>query len=257
MPAEAYYTFSLTVAEGKRLIGKGVAALPCVQRALVEGTIVVTRSTTSGYVLEELLGEPINRLDFVTGRTLPSAHADRARLLSADIPEMVLRGGVVDEHADPETITEELRAGDVVIKSPNALDYCQGLVGYLIGAPTGGTVGKYLGPTHGRHLHFVAPCGLEKQVAGDVVEASALLTEASERLQGPSLWVTPAEIVTELEAIELLTGAMAVQIAAGGIMGAEGAAWITALGEVEQIDAVKALIDDVHGEPGLLEYAQG
>ena len=36
-------------------------------------------------------------------------------------------------------IADELRAGDVVIKSPNALDYCQGLVGYLIGAPTGGT----------------------------------------------------------------------------------------------------------------------
>jgi len=257
MPAEAYYTFSLTVAEGKRLIAKGVAALPCVRRAMVEGTVVVTRSTTSGYVLEELLGESINRLAFVTGRTLPSAHPDRAKLLSADIPEMVLRGGAVDECADPETITGELRAGDVVIKSPNALDYCEGLVGYLIGAPTGGTVSKYLGPTHGRHLHFVAPCGLEKQIAGHLIEASALLTEAAERLRGPSLWVTPAEIVTELEAIELLTGAVAVQIAAGGIMGAEGAAWITALGDAVQIDAVKALIEDVHGEPELLEYAQG
>ena len=257
MPADAYYTFSLTVAEGKRLLGKGVAALPCVQRAMAEGTVVVTRSTTSGYVLEELLGKSISRLDFVTGRTLPSAHADRAKLLSAEIPEMVLRGGAVDEGADAETIADELRSGDVVIKSPNALDYCQGLVGYLIGAPTGGTVGKYLGPSHGRHLHFVAPCGLEKQIAGDLIEASALLTEAAERLQGPSLWVTPAEIVTELEAIELLTGAMAVQVAAGGIMGAEGGAWITAVGEQQQIDAVQALIDDVHGEPELLEYAKG
>ena len=256
MPAEAYYTFSLTVAEGKRLIGKGVAALPCVRRALAEGTVVVTRSTTSGYVLEELLGTPINRLDFVTGRTLPSAHPERGKLLSAEIPETILRGGEIDAGADAETITGELRAGDVVIKSPNALDYCQGLVGYLIGAPTGGTVGKYLGPTHGRHLHFVAPCGLEKQIAGDLIEASALLTEAGERLQGPSLWVTPAEIVTELEAIEFLTGACAMQIGAGGIMGAEGAVWLTAFGTDEQIERVNDLIESVQGEPEMLEYAQ-
>lgn len=256
MAADAWYTFSLTVAEAKRLIGKGVAVLPCVQRAMAEGTIVVTRSTTSGYVLEELLGRKVERLKFVTGKTLPSGHPERGKLVSAEMPEMILRQGTIDENADPEAVPGELGAGDVVIKSPNALDYARGLVGYLIGAPDGGTVGKYLGPSHGKHVHFVAPCGLEKQIAGDLVEASQLLMAAGERLRGPSLWVTPAEIVTELDAIELLTGARAVQIAAGGILGAEGAVWIAAYGTEQQIDAVKTLIDEVHGEPDLLEYAQ-
>ncbi|MGD9495836.1 MAG: hypothetical protein AB7Y46_05970 [Armatimonadota bacterium] len=257
MAHEAYFTFSLSVAEGKRLIGKGVAALPVVRRAMRSGTIVITRSTTNGYVAEELLGRRIDRLRFVTGRTLPSAHPERGKLLSAELPEMVLRNGELDAEADPDALLEELRAGDVIIKSPNALDRRAGMVGYLIGAPTGGTVGRYLGPTHGRHLHFVAPCGLEKQVATDLVAASALLGEAGEKLQGPSLWVTPAEIVTELEAISLLTGAAAVQIAAGGIMGAEGAVWITACGTSEQVAGVRELVDVVHGEPELLEYAQG
>lgn len=255
MPAEAYFTFSLTVAESKRLIAKGVAAMPEVQRAMRQGIVVVTRGTTAGYVLEELLGREVDRRSFVTGRTVPSGHPERSKLLSADTPEVVFRNGEMGEEG--EGLLDELKAGDVIIKSPNALEYGAGLVGYLIGAPTGGTVGKYLGPTHGKHLHFVAPCGLEKQVAGDLVEAAAVLMEAGDLAQGPSLWVTPAEIVTELEAIELLTGAVALQIAAGGIMGAEGAVWLTAFGEVDEVDAVRELIEEVRGEPEMLEYAQG
>jgi len=253
IPAEAYYTFSLTVAEGKRLIGKGVAALPQVQQAMEEGIVVVTRSTTSGYVLEELLGEEIDRTSFVTGKTLPSGHPERGKMLSADTPEVVFRKGERGEGGDD--LLGELSAGDVIIKSPNALDYDAGLVGYLIGASSGGTVDKYLGHCHGKHLHFIAPCGLEKQVADDLVAASEILMAAGERLSGPSLWVTPAEIMTELDAIGLLTGACAMQIAAGGIMGAEGAAWITAFGSEDEIAQVRELVESVQGEPEMLEYA--
>lgn len=248
----SWHTFSLTVAEGKRLIGKAVAALPRVREAMGNGIVVVTRSTTSGYVLEELLGEEVDRRSFVTGKTLPSGNPERGKLLSADTPEVVFRNGERGEAGDD--LMDELSAGDVVIKSPNALKYEDGLVGYLIGASTGGTVGTYLGPSHGKHLHFIAPCGLEKQVAGDLVAASRALTAAGAALRGPSLWVTPAEIVTELDAIRVLTGAEAMQISAGGIMGAEGAAWITACGNEEEIAKVQALIEDVQGEPSMLEY---
>ncbi len=257
MSAEAYVTFSLTVAEGKRLIAKGLARLPQVERAMAEGIVVITRSTTSGYVLEELLGESVDRSSFVTGRTLPAGHPERGEMLSADMPEAVLRAGVRDEHYDEGALVDELSAGDVIVKSPNALDYRRGVVGYLIGAPTGGTVGKYLGPAHGKHLHFVAPCGLEKQVASDLVQASRLMAEAGEKGEGPALWTTPAQIVTELDAIELLTGAGAMQVAAGGVMGAEGAVWITAFGTEAEIAAVNAHVEEVHGEPDMLEYVQG
>jgi hypothetical protein len=65
-------------------------------------------------------------------------------MLSADTPEVVFRNGERGEGDDD--LLDELSAGDVIIKSPNALEYDAGLVGYLIGASTGGTVGKYLGP---------------------------------------------------------------------------------------------------------------
>jgi hypothetical protein len=220
---------------------------------MADGVVVVTRSTTSGYVLEELLGEEIDRTNFVTGKTLPSGHPQRGKMLSADTPEVVFRNGERGEGGDD--LFDELSAGDVVIKSPNALDYNAGLVGYLIGAATGGTVSTYLGPSHGKHLHFVAPCGLEKQVAEDMVAASEILMEAGKQLRGPSLWVTPAEIMTEIDAIGLLTGACAMQIAAGGVMGAEGAVWLTAFGTENEVRQVQELIDSVQGEPSMLEYA--
>ncbi len=50
---------SLTPSEGKRLIGMSVAQMDAVQHALREGIIVVATSTTTGYVLEELLKEEI------------------------------------------------------------------------------------------------------------------------------------------------------------------------------------------------------
>lgn len=43
--------FVLTVSESKRLIAKGVAALPEVKRAMEEGMVVVATGTTNAYVL--------------------------------------------------------------------------------------------------------------------------------------------------------------------------------------------------------------
>jgi len=250
-------SFSLTVAEGKRLIAKGVAQLPCVKRALERGMIVVTKGTTVGYVVEELLGKPIDRMAYCLGKTLPSGHPERARLFAGDLPEFVLRNGEVVAGMDLGAGLAEMRAGDVVIKGANALDYERGLVGHLVGHPTGGTMGKVLGCVHGRQLHFVCPVGLEKQVAGSLRETAAAVTSAGELVAGgPGLWVMPAEIVTELEAISLLTGASARQIAAGGVLGAEGACWIMATGSSEQIAEVERLVDEVQGEPSLLEYAE-
>jgi len=46
---------TLTPSEGKRLIGMAVAQMEVVQNALREGTIVIATSTSTAYVLEELL----------------------------------------------------------------------------------------------------------------------------------------------------------------------------------------------------------
>jgi len=47
----------------------------------------------------------------------------------------------------------------------------------------------------------------------------------------PSMWLLTGEIVTELEAIKMLTGATAFQANAGGIGGAEGGSWLVFQGD--------------------------
>jgi len=61
----------LTVAESKRLIAKGVAALPQVQRAMKEGMLVVATGTTNAYVLQELWEKDFDLRRYRSGMTTP------------------------------------------------------------------------------------------------------------------------------------------------------------------------------------------
>ena len=59
---------ALTPSESKRVIAKGVAALPEVKRAMERGLIVVGRGTTNAFVVEELTGEKIeNKSHYAAG----------------------------------------------------------------------------------------------------------------------------------------------------------------------------------------------
>jgi len=51
----------------KRLIAKGVVAMPLVKNALAKGTVVITLGTTNAIVAEEILGRPIDRGAFAAG----------------------------------------------------------------------------------------------------------------------------------------------------------------------------------------------
>jgi len=67
-----------------------------------------------------------------------------------------------------------------------------------------------------RKVHLIIPVGLEKQVAGDLVDLTLKMREPMESLNDlPSMWLLTGEIVTELEAIKMLTGATAFQVNAG------------------------------------------
>ncbi|HAJ28233.1 MAG TPA: hypothetical protein DCG53_13490, partial [Syntrophus sp. (in: bacteria)] len=60
--------FTLTPAESKRLIGKGVAALPEIQHAQKNGYLLVGRGSTNAYILEELLGKKIKKEGYTAGQ---------------------------------------------------------------------------------------------------------------------------------------------------------------------------------------------
>jgi hypothetical protein len=239
---------SFTVSESKRLIARGVAAFDIVRRALDSGIVAVLPGTTNGYVIEELTGEPFDKPRYVAGRTLPFGFPGQT-------PTNTSAGLVLDRGQRLAVKAEEAVAkmgpGDVLIKGANALNYERRQAGVLIGHPTGGNVGVALGTVVARRIRYLLPVGLEKSVPGNLHEAAALMNRDPDG-KGPTLWVVPGDIFTEIEALEVLTGARAVPAGAGGIAGAEGAVWLAIFGDRETLERTETLIESIRGEPPFL-----
>lgn len=243
----------LTVSEGKRLIAKGVAQLPEVKRALQEGMLVIATGTTNAYVAEEILGKKISLPGYTSGLTLPDGgKADLERYERT--PDIVLRDGKLVKDLDRFRATKEMGPGDVYLKGANALDYSRREAGVLIGGPGGGTVGAVIGDIVGGRIHFIIPVGLEKSIPGSLGEVAEASSENTEYLNTtPTLWVLPGKVVTEVEALEVLTGVRARPLAAGGVGGAEGSVRLLLEGDKKEVEAALLLVRSVHGEPPFLQ----
>jgi hypothetical protein len=144
-------------------------------------------------------------------------------------------------------VVENLREGDVILKGANAVDLIQRKAAILIGAPNAGTIGASLPVVVGRRVKLILPVGLEKRVYENIDELAAKMNAPG--TQGPRFMPVPGEIFTELDAIELLTGASASLVAAGGVSGAEGSVWLAVSGKPAQEKAAEALIKSVVNEP--------
>ena len=242
----------LTVSESKRLIGQGVKEMPIVKNALANGMVIIGKGTTNAYVAEEITGKKIERAAFVRGRIQPTKGGKKLPDVKA-APDVILERGKVLDLPLAEAV-KKLKPGDVVIKGGNALDYKNKLVGVNIGAPDAGTAGATMPYVVARKAYLVIPIGLEKLVAGDLVDLTLRMREPIESLNGlQSMFLLTGEIVTELEAIHVLTGATAFQCSAGGIGGAEGSVWLVFRGTREQVTKALKLVQSIQGEPPYVE----
>jgi hypothetical protein len=230
----------LTVAQSKRLIARGVAQHPYVKAAFHNGIIGICRGTTCSSVAEEFLGRTIEKFCYTTGVTMPKNPFPSVTAAQEVMHDIIIRRGEI--HRDGETVIEaakNMSPGDVIIKGANALNYANGIAGCLVGHPAGGTSGGFWGPLYGRKLRLIIPVGLEKEIAGDILDVS---DECMEENPGSALMPLTGVIITEIEAICILTGARAIQIAAGGIRGAEGSVRLLISGNPEEIREVNKML---------------
>jgi hypothetical protein len=240
--------FCVTTAMGKRLIGQGMARHPEVQQALDGGTLVIIAGTTNGYVAEEVLtsigqAEGFSRAGFRRGVTV----APGAKLPKVEFPgDVVIVDGKWQQGKTIFDVAEDLRAGDLVLKGANAVDPA-GAPAVQIGHPQGGTIMAAVAALIGRRVGLIAPVGVEKRVFVNVHVLAQRCNAPGAK--GPRLFPFPGRVFTELDAINLLTGAEAVLLACGGIYGAEGAAWVGVSGTDEQVQAASDLIKSVAQEP--------
>lgn len=248
--------FLITTSCGKRLIGKAVAAYPAVSQALVSGTIVIVAGTTNGYVAEELLGQigevdHFDRSRFFRGLVLPPSKPTTDTGRSPDenkFPgDVVITNGVWRKGQTIFDVVDDLKEGDVIIKGANALDPVRKRAAVLIGHPKAGTIGVALQACIGRRVRLILPVGLEKRVFSNLDELCAKLNQPGAK--GFRLLPTPGEVITEIEAIKLITGADATLFAAGGVSGAEGGIWLIISGAPEQLEVCENLLKTISREP--------
>jgi len=238
---------TLTPAESKRLIAKAVVKLGEVKKAFKNGIIVIGVGTTNAYVAEELLGQEIERERFVAGVVLPKGTC----VLPAGrrLKEIVIRRGkIIDAKLDD--VLPQLTAGDIFFKGANALDF-SGTAGVLMAGQGGGTIGKSLGTIMSKGVNLIIPVGLEKFVPGSIKNV-APLTGMDKVIfsTGTPVGMMPihGKVITELEAIKILSGAEAIVMAKGGLSGAEGAVTLMVRGTPKQLRQVKLLTKSIKGE---------
>jgi hypothetical protein len=227
-----------------------------IRKALKKGTIVIIAGTTNGYVAEEILkklgySKEFVRDHFYRGIILPPnrAKSPDGRIYdeSKFFGDVVIKKGVFQKGQTIFGVVDDLSEGDVILKGANAVNLSQRRAAVLIGAPKGGTIGASLPAVVGRRVQLILPVGLEKRVYENIDELAAKMNAPG--AQGPRLLPVPGEIFTELDAIELLTGAQVSLVAAGGVSGAEGSVWLTVSGKSAQEKAAEALIKSVVNEP--------
>jgi len=240
----------LTVAESKRLIAKGVVALPEVQGAMEAGIVVVATGTTNAYILQELKGEKFDLRRYRSGITTPQVPDKQPTKQEAPIPDAVFRKGKIAPELDRYNAVKEMGKGDVYIKGANALDYVGQMAGVLIAGESGGTVGAVLGTVIGKKITLLIPIGLEKLVYEDMNELHQLTMDPDN--EGPAIWPISGIIFTEIEALEVLCGVQATLISAGGVAGAEGSIRLLIEGMDEDVEAAAELVKGIKGEPRYL-----
>jgi len=241
--------FIITSSMGKRLIGKGMAAHPAVKEVLASGTLVIVAGTTNGYVAEEILvstgqADGFSRQGFRRGLTVPPGTKAPPGQLAGDV---ILVDGAWQKGKQIFDVAGDLKAGDVVLKGANALSPDLSKAAVQIGHPQAGTIGAALPAVFGRRVRLIVPVGLEKRICDDVDDVAAAVNDPA--AEGPRLLPMPGKPFTELDAMELLTGASAFAVAAGGVCGAEGAVWLAVQGTDTQLAAAGELIGSIADEP--------
>ncbi|MEK7848788.1 MAG: hypothetical protein AAB270_07675 [Chloroflexota bacterium] len=256
--------FTFTPTESKKFIAKAVMESDLMKKAAAHGTVAIHPSSSTYFIAEELLGGKPPSNTWVCGVIVPKGTcvemgaASGARTIVSERPEesagthnpgafkhtYVIRHGKFSTGIPLDDILGEMGPGDVYIKGVNAIDP-QGKVAVLIGNMVeGGTIGRVLAASRRQGFTVLCPVGLEKLIPIPVSQAAkAANRKGYAYSMGMPCSLLPCdgkqvEVVTEVKAVEILSGASAVPFAAGGLGGAEGAITLAVEGDDEQVTKV-------------------
>ena len=247
--------FTLIPSESRRLIAKGVAAMKEIKVAGESGYIIICGGTTNGYVAQEILGVTDIPPEKYTAGTICS------RVLCTTDPDkrspfpIILFKGERVKKTIPEALND-FHLQTVIIKGANAID-SKGKAGVISSGFDGGTMGVTLGTAVSQGLRYIVPIGLEKLVPSVEESCSWAGAKTLDYSMGADfgMFMVPnALVVTETEALRILTGVDSKHVASGGIGNCAGAVVIIAEGPEEKVKKAISLIESIKGEPLLPNF---
>jgi hypothetical protein len=233
----------LNPAESRRLLAKATVALPEVQAAFRDGTIIIGRGVTNAYVVEEFFGTPVEpKAGFTVGMVCRGMTTGNSGPPSST--RHVIRKGQVVEGADSTKEILTFGPEDVFIKGANAIDP-EGNAGILTSSLVGGTIGMVWPVVVPRGSHLIMPVGLEKLVPSVLDAARHSGIYHYKWSMGLPARLTPVnlgEVLTEIQALAVLAGVWATLVASGGVGGSEGAVVLSIEGEEGRVERAFELV---------------
>lgn len=248
---------TLTTAESKKLLAKAVAATSLVRNAKKRGIIAIHPSSTTYFLVKELTGKYPEGV-WVCGMIIPKGACvhpealDIARTLE-DVTEFpftwVLERGKFITGLKLSSILEKMGKKDVYVKGVNAID-AKGNVGVLYVKPGAGTIGQFYRYSKRKGFTIIIPVGLEKLIPTTITKAAKTATRSKiDVAMGLPLGLFPIQgnVITEIDAIYILSKAEAIVMSAGGLQGAEGASTFIVQGAEDKVKKALKILREVKG----------
>ena len=252
----------LTPAESKKLISKAIAKIDVVKKAATEGMVVLHPSSSTYFIVEEITGAKPKTNYWVCGVVTPKGMCvEMAMVLGAGYTPQnitsdpgdlracwIIKNGKLAAEEKLSELLNRMTPTDVYIKGVNALDP-QGNVGVLVGHQ--GSMGYILSAWKKTKFNLIYPVGLEKLIPTPISQATGEAKPAKyDYAMGMPTGLFPCpggKTVNELDAVEILSGATAIPIAAGGLGGAEGAITLVIKGDDDQVKKAIEYIEQSKG----------
>jgi hypothetical protein len=236
---------TLTVAEAKRIIAKGIAARSDVNHALKEGRILLKGGTTVSAVAHELVGTDLR----IGGRITVRGTKNALKKYDQFHCMLITNGSPQGADKQIEDITADLSKNDIIITSANAFD-SEGYAAMMAAAPLGYYPGRAMGGFSSQGCKVIIAVGFEKMIPGSVRDAIlASGRESMDLAMGSAVGLIPlvGELFTEADAISTLRDVRCTVISMGGIEGAEGATTMVIDGPETEVIAILDLVVAIKG----------
>ncbi|MBS7620026.1 hypothetical protein KEJ21_05210 [Candidatus Bathyarchaeota archaeon] len=225
-----------------------------VQNALKNGIIIIATSTTTSYVVEELLGKKIENKGMFTAGVVTAKGCCTTDPKGRYLHHVIEKGKVTEMQTNElPKILPRMGPTDIFIKGANAIDPL-GQAAIYLGGAGGGTIGTAWGYITSLGIKTIIAVGLEKLVPfdlSDIAPRMGVKTVDKSLGMAVGMMIVKGEIVTEVEAINMLTGATAMPMGGGGIDGGEGSKAFLLEGDEDEIKAAYELICNIKSEPPL------